>query len=92
MRSMVVLPIRAYQRVISPALPRSCKYYPSCSQYAVDAVTTHGIFRGLVLATWRVMRCNPLSNGGFDPVAHQRLFHRDRPADPVGGRAEVVDS
>jgi hypothetical protein len=83
MRSLVVLPIKAYQRLISPALPRSCKYHPSCSQYAVDAVTTFGVFRGLVLAVWRVLRCNPLSDGGFDSVERQRLFRRVRPVDPA---------
>lgn len=80
---MIVLPIKAYQRLISPALPRSCKYHPSCSQYAVDAVTTFGVFRGLVLAVWRVLRCNPLSDGGFDPVERQRLFRRVRCVDPA---------
>lgn len=76
MRSIVVLPIKAYQRAVSPALPRSCKYHPSCSQYAVEAVSGYGVARGLVLAGWRVLRCNPLSDGGFDPVERQRLFRR----------------
>lgn len=66
--------VRAYQTLISPALPRSCKYHPSCSQYAIDAFNQYGVFRGFVLATWRLMRCNPLSYGGYDPVERQRLF------------------
>lgn len=74
-RDILVVPIRAYQRVVSPALPQSCKYYPSCSHYAVDAVRGYGLARGLVLASWRVMRCNPWSHGGYDPVEKQSLFH-----------------
>jgi putative membrane protein insertion efficiency factor len=70
----VIGPIAAYQRVISPALPRRCKYEPTCSAYAVQAVREFGILRGLVLALWRLVRCNPWSHGGFDPVSNQRLF------------------
>jgi uncharacterized protein len=73
-RRLVLAPIRAYQRVISPALPRRCKYEPTCSRYAVQAVERYGILRGLVLAGWRVLRCNPWSHGGHDPVEQQRLF------------------
>jgi uncharacterized protein len=73
-RSAVVLLLRLYQRFISPAFGPRCKYYPSCSEYAVQAVQRFGIFRGLVLAGWRLLRCNPWSRGGFDPVEDQRLF------------------
>jgi len=73
-RGIVTAPIVAYQRMISPALPRRCKYEPSCSRYAVEAIRRFGIFRGLVLATWRLLRCNPWSYGGYDPVEAQRLF------------------
>jgi putative membrane protein insertion efficiency factor len=73
-RSLAIAPIRAYQRFISPLLPPRCKYYPTCSAYAVQAVREFGILRGLVLAGWRLLRCNPLSRGGFDPVEDQRLF------------------
>lgn len=68
--------VRAYQRLISPALPRACKYHPSCSQYAVDALQQYGVARGLVLASWRLLRCNPLSYGGYDPVEAQKVFKR----------------
>ena len=71
---VVRAPIVAYQRVISPALPRRCKYEPTCSAYAVEALQQFGILRGLVLAAWRVLRCNPFSHGGYDPVAAQRVF------------------
>ena len=67
-------PIELYRRVISPALPRRCKYEPSCSAYAIESLRQFGILRGLVLATWRILRCNPFSHGGYDPVDAQRLF------------------
>jgi putative membrane protein insertion efficiency factor len=73
-RALVGAPIVAYQRVISPGLPRRCRYEPTCSRYAVQALTEYGILRGLVLAAWRLLRCNPWSRGGYDPVAAQRLF------------------
>jgi uncharacterized protein len=79
-QSALLLPVVAYQRLISPALPRRCKYEPTCSHYAIRAVREYGILRGLVLATWRVLRCNPWSDGGYDPVSAQRLFKFDRPA------------
>jgi uncharacterized protein len=75
---VVLAPIRAYQRFISPAMPRRCKYYPTCSAYAVDAVREFGVLRGLVLAGWRLLRCNPFSHGGYDPVESQTLFKRHR--------------
>jgi uncharacterized protein len=71
---LMMAPIRLYQRVLSPALPRRCKYEPTCSAYAVEALRTHGPARGLVLAVWRVLRCNPFSHGGHDPVSAQRVF------------------
>ena len=67
-------PIVLYRRVISPALPRRCRYEPTCSAYAVQALEEFGILRGLVLAMWRVLRCNPFNHGGYDPVEAQRLF------------------
>jgi uncharacterized protein len=73
-RAVVVAPIVVYQRAISPALPRRCKYEPTCSRYAVDAIRSYGILRGVVLAAWRVLRCNPWSYGGYDPVQAQRVF------------------
>ena len=73
-RAVVVAPIVVYRRVVSPALPRRCKYEPTCSRYAVDAVREFGILRGLVLAVWRLLRCNPWSYGGYDPVDAQRVF------------------
>jgi putative membrane protein insertion efficiency factor len=74
LRRVAVLPIRAYQLLLSPLVGQRCKYYPSCSEYAAQAVQRYGILRGLVLAGWRLLRCNPWSQGGFDPVEEQRLF------------------
>ena len=74
LRAVAVAPIVVYQRVISPAIPQRCKYAPTCSRYAVDAIRQYGILRGLVLAGWRLLRCNPWSLGGYDPVEAQRVF------------------
>jgi putative membrane protein insertion efficiency factor len=73
-QTVLLAPVMVYQRVISPALPRRCKYEPTCSRYAVQAVREYGILRGLVLALWRLLRCNPWSHGGYDPVEAQRLL------------------
>jgi uncharacterized protein len=76
LRSVVLAAIRLYQRFLSPALPARCRYHPTCSAYAVRAIQEYGILRGLVLAGWRLARCNPWSHGGYDPVDAQRLFVR----------------
>ncbi len=70
MSAPLVAIIRVYQRFISPALGPRCRYHPSCSEYAAQALGRHGILRGSLLASWRVLRCNPWSHGGFDPVPH----------------------
>ena len=75
LREAFLLPLHLYRRVISPAIPSRCRHYPTCSQYALDAVREYGLMRGGVLATWRVLRCNPWSRGGIDPVSRQTLFH-----------------
>ena len=73
-RAAALAPILLYQRLISPAIPRRCKYEPTCSRYAVQAIRAYGVWRGLVLAAWRLLRCNPWSYGGYDPVEAQRVF------------------
>jgi len=60
--------IRAYQHTVGMLIPRVCRYEPTCSQYAIEAIREHGVFRGLVLSAWRIMRCNPWCQGGYDPV------------------------
>jgi uncharacterized protein len=72
--AVFLAPIRFYQRFISPGLPRRCKYEPTCSAYAVDAVRELGVVRGTILASWRLLRCNPWSHGGWDPVEDRKLF------------------
>jgi putative membrane protein insertion efficiency factor len=71
---IVLAPVRFYQRLISPLFPRRCRYEPTCSAYAVEAVKAYGPARGVVLAAWRLLRCNPFSSGGLDPVGAQRVF------------------
>jgi putative membrane protein insertion efficiency factor len=78
-RAVLVAPIRLYQRFLSPALPARCKYHPTCSEYAVQAIRSYGILRGLVLAAWRLLRCNPWSHGGVDPVEAQTIFRTRTP-------------
>jgi uncharacterized protein len=68
--------VRGYQLLMSPLLPARCKFYPSCSQYALDAFREQGFLRGLVLSGWRLLRCNPWSHGGVDHAADQTLFRR----------------
>jgi uncharacterized protein len=72
----ITAPIRLYQLLISPALAPRCKYEPSCSAYAVSALRRFGVLRGSILAVWRILRCNPFSHGGYDPVEAQTLFRR----------------
>ncbi len=82
-RRVASAPIRAYRRFVSPGLPQRCKYEPSCSAYAAQAIEEYGILRGLVLGVWRFLRCNPWSHGGHDPVHEQRLFGRRDPGAPT---------
>jgi uncharacterized protein len=82
--------VRGYQVAISPALASRCKYYPSCSQYAIDAFGRYGALRGFVLASWRLLRCNPFSNGGYDPVGRQRLFRGRSDAVPEADRSRQL--
>ncbi len=65
---VLLLPIVAYRRWISPALPARCRFYPSCSTYALEALTVHGAARGSALTIWRLLRCQPFHPGGYDPV------------------------
>lgn len=76
LRGILVAPIRLYQRALSPGLPARCRYHPSCSEYAVQAVRRYGVVRGVVLAGWRLLRCNPWSHGGVDFVEDQTLFRK----------------
>jgi putative membrane protein insertion efficiency factor len=68
MREIVIKPIRLYRRFVSPMLPSSCRYWPSCSQYMLQAIQRHGVLTGGLMGAWRLLRCNPWSKGGVDPV------------------------
>jgi putative membrane protein insertion efficiency factor len=65
--------LRLYKYLVSPLLPPACRFVPSCSEYAAEAVARHGCFRGAMLACWRLLRCNPLARGGYDPVPGIKL-------------------
>ncbi|WP_459937163.1 membrane protein insertion efficiency factor YidD [Desulfonatronum parangueonense] len=68
MRRLLILFIRGYQFFISPLFPPSCRFIPSCSEYARQALEQHGFVKGILLTTWRLLRCQPLCSGGLDPV------------------------
>ena len=68
MRQIVIAIVRVYQMFLGSLLPTVCRFYPSCSQYAIEAIQRHGAWRGLILATRRIARCHPLHPGGYDPV------------------------
>lgn len=68
--------IRFYQKHISAHTAPSCRYYPTCSAYALEAIQLHGFFKGSILAIWRILRCNPFSKGGIDPVPGSALAKR----------------
>jgi uncharacterized protein len=76
---VLLLPIRAYRMVLSPLLPPNCRFYPSCSAYAVEALTRHGALRGLYLTVRRVLRCSPWHDGGLDPVPERFGWRVPRP-------------
>lgn len=79
---MLAGPVIAYRRCISPALPARCRFYPSCSAYALEALATHGAVRGTGLAIRRLLRCHPFHPGGYDPVPPRR--HRSTDVDVTG--------
>ncbi|MEK7817841.1 MAG: membrane protein insertion efficiency factor YidD [Actinomycetota bacterium] len=72
MKRIPILLIGSYRRLVSPLLPRRCKYHPTCSEYSVDAFREWGFFRGVGMSAWRLLRCNPFSHGGHDPVRKRR--------------------
>jgi len=77
--------IGAYQRWISPSRPRRCRYEPTCSAYAAQSIRRFGAARGILLASWRLLRCNPFSHGGFDPVP-EHFTLKVGPVDPAAHR------
>jgi uncharacterized protein len=75
--------IWVYQKTISPLLPPSCRYYPSCSAYAMGSIRAHGALKGAALAAWRLLRCNPWSPGGVDPVPSRGHWRPDQDGEHV---------
>ena len=90
---LLVVPVRFYQRHISPGLPARCRYAPTCSQYAVEALQVHGALKGLTLAAWRLLRCNPWSAGGVDHVPPPGRWQADPwvPPDDWAGLDDSAD-
>jgi len=87
-KRVFLAPIAAYRRWVSPALPRRCRYEPTCSAYATQSIRRFGVLRGGLLAAWRLLRCNPFSHGGFDPVP-RRFTLRVGPVDPAEYHGEA---
>ena len=81
MRDIFSAPIRFYQRAISPWIGSHCRFRPTCSQYAIEAIRIHGVLKGLALGTWRILRCHPFCKGGYDPVPPPKAKGRG-PAEP----------
>ncbi len=82
MSRIFIFLIRCYQKAISPLLGKNCRFLPTCSEYAIDALRIHGFFRGCLLAAWRILRCNPWGGHGYDPVPPKgewRAAFRRRP-------------
>jgi putative membrane protein insertion efficiency factor len=91
-RLLLVLPIRLYQYCISPVLPPACRFFPTCSAYATEAVLRHGVLRGGLLALRRLARCHPFGEYGYDPVppAEQSIHCREKQRADSGGRATRI--
>jgi uncharacterized protein len=77
-KAVVLAILRGYKRMVSPLLPPACRYVPTCSEYAADAVEMHGAWKGGMLGLWRLLRCHPFVKGGYDPVP-QKVFSFDLP-------------
>lgn len=75
-KRFLILLIKFYRKYISPMKTSKCPYYPTCSTYGLEAVERFGAFRGGLLAMWRIVRCNPFSHGGFDPVPEDKPHFR----------------
>ncbi|MBQ4585441.1 MAG: membrane protein insertion efficiency factor YidD [Clostridia bacterium] len=76
MKKIFTFPLRVYKKFISPLLPPACRFTPTCSEYAIEAIEKFGVIRGGVLASWRLLRCNPWSKGGYDPVPERFTLKR----------------
>ncbi|MBO5262354.1 MAG: membrane protein insertion efficiency factor YidD [Clostridia bacterium] len=76
MKTILIVFIKFYKRAISPYLPKACRFTPTCSEYAIEAIGRFGAIRGSLLAFYRILRCNPFCRGGYDPVPEKFTFKR----------------
>jgi len=88
MRSAAIGILRLYKRWLSPALAPSCRYVPTCSEYAMEAIDRFGLFRGGLMAAWRLLRCHPFVKGGYDPVVKTSTTRHDEWCACAGHRLE----
>ena len=88
MKRLCLRLIRFYKKNISPALPPCCRFLPTCSEYAYEAIERFGVFRGILLGLWRLLRCNPFSKGGYDPVPQSWPLRRKKNEYSEGNSAE----
>jgi putative membrane protein insertion efficiency factor len=72
---LMIFVIGLYRKIVSPWLPPCCRFSPTCSQYAIEALRVHGFLKGMMLATWRILRCQPFCKGGYDPVPAKKYRH-----------------
>lgn len=79
-KKLFIWPIKLYKKYLSPLLPPSCRYYPTCSTYMIQAIEKHGVILGLIMGIARILRCNPLVKGGYDPVPDHFTLRRNRTA------------
>ena len=77
MKKILKFFIKAYRKLISPLLPNACRFTPTCSEYALEALDKHGAIKGSILAAWRILRCNPFCRGGYDPVPDKFTLKRE---------------
>lgn len=95
-RQAFIWPIRMYKKHISSHLPDACRFEPTCSVYAMEAIEKRGVFVGIALAVWRILRCNPFGKGGYDPVPLSRTQRKEEMArnekDKQTGQAEYKDA
>ena len=88
MKKILQFFIKLYRKFLSPILPRSCRFEPSCSQYALEALERFGAIRGSILSVYRILRCNPFCRGGYDPVPEKFTFKRQTLKEPVESEQE----
>ena len=74
LKKILIFPVKLYKKYISPHLGDHCRYWPTCSEYMMQAIETHGAAKGLLLGSWRILRCNPWSKGGYDPVPPKGMW------------------